>query len=173
MGRTSGIMFVRGKGVYTRIVFFFSHPRINDWYQKLHTHKITVLLRIMNHAFVEYTLQGTNISHLGNRNIIFKMPFWGDMLVPQFLCSIDDTVDSPTYQSNRLTVVKIIWKPRQWKPMNAWWAWWSLRYSWGRWFFQVDSCLEDIKQDLPSRELPYPPKMAFWRWFSSSQGGIC
>ena len=28
------------------------------------------------------TLQGTNISHLGKRKIIFKMPFWGDMLVP-------------------------------------------------------------------------------------------
>ena len=26
---------------------------------------------------------------------------------------------------------------------------------------------------LPSRELTYPPKMAFWRWFSFSQGGIC
>ena len=28
------------------------------------------------------TLQGTNISHLGKRKIIFKMPFLGDMLVP-------------------------------------------------------------------------------------------
>ena len=28
------------------------------------------------------TLQGTNISHLGNRKIIFKMSFFGDMLVP-------------------------------------------------------------------------------------------
>ena len=26
---------------------------------------------------------------------------------------------------------------------------------------------------IPSRELTYPPKMAFWRWFSYSQGGIC
>ena len=26
---------------------------------------------------------------------------------------------------------------------------------------------------LPSRELTYPPKMAFLRWFSFSQGGIC
>ena len=31
-------------------------------------------------VFVD-TLQGTNISHLGKRKIIFKMPFWGDMLV--------------------------------------------------------------------------------------------
>ena len=30
----------------------------------------------------KFTLQGTNISHLGNRKIIFKMPFLGDMLVP-------------------------------------------------------------------------------------------
>jgi len=27
------------------------------------------------------TLQGINISHLGKRKIIFKMPFLGDMLV--------------------------------------------------------------------------------------------
>ena len=30
----------------------------------------------------EDTLQGINISHLGKRKIIFKMPFLGDMLVP-------------------------------------------------------------------------------------------
>ena len=29
----------------------------------------------------KYTLQGINISHLGKRKIIFKMPFLGDMLV--------------------------------------------------------------------------------------------
>ena len=29
------------------------------------------------------------------------------------------------------------------------------------------------KQWLPSRELTYPPKMAFWRWLSFSPGGIC
>ena len=29
----------------------------------------------------KHTLQGTNISHLGKRKIIFKMPFLGDMLV--------------------------------------------------------------------------------------------
>ena len=27
--------------------------------------------------------------------------------------------------------------------------------------------------EIPSRELTYPPKMAFWRWVSFSQGGIC
>ena len=31
---------------------------------------------------LDYTLQGINISHLGKRKIIFKMPFLGDMLVP-------------------------------------------------------------------------------------------
>ena len=28
-------------------------------------------------------------------------------------------------------------------------------------------------EDVPSRELTYPSKMAFRRWFSFSQGGIC
>ena len=28
------------------------------------------------------TLHGIDISHLGKRKIIFKMPFWGDILVP-------------------------------------------------------------------------------------------
>jgi len=28
------------------------------------------------------TLHGINISHLAKRKIIFKMPFWGNMLVP-------------------------------------------------------------------------------------------
>ena len=32
----------------------------------------------------EFTLQGMNISHLGKRKIIFKMPFLGDMLVPWY-----------------------------------------------------------------------------------------
>ena len=35
-----------------------------------------------NDLYAEYTLQGINISHLGKRKIIFKMPFFGDMLVP-------------------------------------------------------------------------------------------
>ena len=34
---------------------------------------------------LEVTLQGTNISHLGKRKIIFKMPLKGDMLVPRRL----------------------------------------------------------------------------------------
>ena len=38
-----------------------------------------------------------------------------------------------------------------------------------RFFFAWDF----LWKKLPSRELTYPPKMAFWRWFSFSQGGIC
>ena len=37
---------------------------------------------LRSNMFARPTLQGTNISHLGKRNIIFKMPFLGDMLVP-------------------------------------------------------------------------------------------
>ena len=33
--------------------------------------------------FSKYTLQGTNISHLGKRKIIFKSDFWWDMLIPR------------------------------------------------------------------------------------------
>ena len=37
--------------------------------------------------FLEWTtLQGINISHLGKRKLFFKMPFWGDMLVPWRVC---------------------------------------------------------------------------------------
>ena len=38
-------------------------------------------LSAMTHGILD-TLQGINISHLGKRKIIFKMPFLGDMLVP-------------------------------------------------------------------------------------------
>ena len=37
----------------------------------------------------------------------------------------------------------------------------------------IKSMLWYSKKRIPSRELTYPPKMAFWRWFSFSQGGIC
>ena len=37
---------------------------------------------ILDMIHIIYTLQGINISHLGKRKIIFKMPFLGDMLVP-------------------------------------------------------------------------------------------
>ena len=32
-----------------------------------------------------YTLQGTNISHLGKRKIVFKSALGGDMLVPRIV----------------------------------------------------------------------------------------
>ena len=37
----------------------------------------------------------------------------------------------------------------------------------------VDVNHETYRHVIPSRELTYPQKMAFWRWFSFSQGGIC
>ena len=44
-----------------------------------------LLMAKMLHQFIGtfFTLQGINISHLGKRKIIFKMPFLGDMLVPR------------------------------------------------------------------------------------------
>ena len=41
------------------------------------------------------TLQGTNISHLGKRKIIFKMPFLGDMLVPWRVLLMEEIRRSP------------------------------------------------------------------------------
>ena len=43
------------------------------------------------------TLQGINISHLGKRKIIFKMPFWGDMLVPWRVISLQKRNSIPPY----------------------------------------------------------------------------
>ena len=37
---------------------------------------------VRNETLLRVTLQGINISHLGKRKIIFKMPFLGDVLVP-------------------------------------------------------------------------------------------
>ena len=42
-------------------------------------------MELCSHVYIKKiynTLQGTNISHLGKRKIIFKIPFLGDMLVP-------------------------------------------------------------------------------------------
>ena len=53
----------------------FSKP---GWPSKVQPNKTTPLSQIQK----ERTLQGINISHLGKRKLIFKMPFLGDMLVP-------------------------------------------------------------------------------------------
>jgi len=45
------------------------------------------------------TLLGTNISHLGKRKIIFKMPFLGDMLVPWRVFQKSINPDSMTMSS--------------------------------------------------------------------------
>ena len=59
-------------------------PNINPWNPK----NQTVFCRIFPFIWgwkprgcLKNTLQGINISHLGKRKIIFKMPFLGDMLV--------------------------------------------------------------------------------------------
>ena len=42
------------------------------------------------------------------------------------------------------------------------------------WDFEIYPSTKAIpNRNIPSRELTYPIKMAFWRWFSFSQGGIC
>ena len=41
------------------------------------------------------------------------------------------------------------------------------------WKGQVEEQKNLVWFQVPSRKLTYPPKMAFWRWFSFSQGGIC
>ena len=50
--------------------------------QKQGTNRFQVYKSLKTIFKKKTTLQGTNISHLGKRKIIFKMPFLGDMLVP-------------------------------------------------------------------------------------------
>ena len=54
--------------------------------------------------------------------------------------------------------------------------------SMGRRFHDLSLCInrrpltlghDKVPAIIPSRELTYPPKMAFWRLFSFSEGGIC
>ena len=42
---------------------------------------------------------------------------------------------------------------------------------WRIWDGYTKRCVQHVY--IPSRELTYPPKMAVWRWFSFSPGGIC
>ena len=43
----------------------------------------------------------------------------------------------------------------------------------GRIYQQYTTLICKMSKHIPSRKLTYPPKMAFWRWFSFSPGGIC
>ena len=54
------------------------------------------------------TLQGINISHLGKRKIIFKMPFWGDMLVPWRVTRVKTLILWPVIP--RLPILTESWK---------------------------------------------------------------
>ena len=55
------------------------------------------------------TLQGINISHLGKRKIIFKMPFLGDMLVPWRVLEVVTPQVIFCYFFTDSTVVKSPW----------------------------------------------------------------
>ena len=78
-----------------------------------------------------------------------------------------------------------VWQTHFAAPCNrpgAWTIWTMLRQSF---HWQPTTCSWTDSKDtvtkwvisvcfpLPSSELTYPPKMAFWRWCSFSQGGIC
>ena len=64
--------------------------RIQSWLELgLDLEKIYVFSYTYSISYYIYTLQGINISHLGKRKIIFKMPFLGDMLVSWRVISLD------------------------------------------------------------------------------------
>ena len=72
------------------LVFFLSQGVIVNLFRGSlrHTHKKdhSIFFEFLDQKYkvqnlIRYTLQGINISHLGKRKIIFKMPFLGDMLV--------------------------------------------------------------------------------------------
>ena len=54
------------------------------------------------------TFQGTNISHLGNRKIIFKMPFWG------YVSSLEGKITKC-----QLLPSVTFWSPK-WRSLNPW-----------------------------------------------------
>ena len=59
---------------------------------------------------VQFTLQGTNISHLGKRKIIFKSALVGDMLVPRREYQLWKTNQNPNWWFQK----KIIFTPNPW-----------------------------------------------------------
>ena len=67
------------------------------------------------------TLQGTNISHLGKRKIIFKMPFLGDMLVPWRVIILSLT----SYNSATINLISSMKGPcgRSCAPCSWWEEW--------------------------------------------------
>ena len=60
---------------YRRAISSIHYWRVDLFIEKKNTSRF-----LLQHLII--TLQGINISHLGKRKIIFKMPFLGDMLVP-------------------------------------------------------------------------------------------
>ena len=69
-------------GFWMRMVWY--HPtttRSKNIYIYIFDICIYIYFIYIDICIYSYTLQGINISHLGKRKIIFKMPFLGDMLV--------------------------------------------------------------------------------------------
>ena len=78
---------------YVTVLWAGPHPQVsevNHWYFTNSTpffkaSWVPAIVRkdlLWGSMFTDTTLQGIDISHLGKRNIIFKMPFLRDMLVP-------------------------------------------------------------------------------------------
>ena len=82
----------------------FSHPNCFGWWEAPFILEVYLVWVISVCFFMLSgtmqnacnTLQGTNISHLGKRKIIFKSEFWWDMLVPKRIWCISSTFTSKT-----------------------------------------------------------------------------
>ena len=85
------------------------------------------------------TLQGINISHLAKRKIIFKMPFWGDMLVPWRVFQLD-----PLMTTNQ----KVEWNPLL---SFQWTSYWHLELTCSMFSMQNGAKLLDIQELQPQR----------------------
>ena len=91
--------------------------------------------------------------------------FWG-MLVQD--CG-DAWSNHPCFSLQCVIVLGLASRTRIWKRT---WNHEFSNFSWMHFCFVAAACW-DFHVVIPSRELTYPPKLAFWRWFSFSQGGIC
>ena len=79
----------------------------------------------LNHLLISRgTLQGINISHLGKRKIIFKMPFLGDMLVPwRVLLQPFFDHQPPTFSRSWVSKHSLHWHLAVWKITDSVTVW--------------------------------------------------
>ena len=68
--------------VTTGMISHFQATKDSELNLHLHYYQGRITSQNIRSRCTRATLQGINISHLGKRKIIFKMPFLGDMLVP-------------------------------------------------------------------------------------------